>query len=152
MFDIYKFISTGLYIGYSKIAPGTLGSITVIILLHIISSIFHFNIDILKYIFFVTVLLIGSYSVKKIIGDTISDPSYIVIDEWAGQLFTLLFVPVTLSASIGGFFLFRLFDITKLWPINKAEKLHGYKGVMADDLVAGLIAGIILAGITAFFS
>ena len=45
---------------------------------------------------------------------------------------------------IAAFILFRLFDIIKFWPVNLAEKLPGGIGVMVDDLVAGLIAGIIL--------
>jgi phosphatidylglycerophosphatase A len=43
------------------------------------------------------------------------------------------------------FALFRLFDISKLWPVSAAERLRGGLGIMADDLVAGLIAGLIVA-------
>ena len=47
---------------------------------------------------------------------------------------------------IAAFLLFRLFDIIKYWPVSWAERLTGGIGVMADDLVAGLMAGIILFG------
>ena len=45
------------------------------------------------------------------------------------------------------FILFRFFDITKIWPVNKAEKIPGGIGVMADDIVAASWAGICLLGL-----
>ena len=78
------------------------------------------------------------------------DPGYIVADEVAGQALT--FIPIAMVVgfnicftSIIGFVLFRLFDILKPWPIRKFEKLPSGWGVLCDDLVAGLYAGIVLA-------
>jgi phosphatidylglycerophosphatase A len=68
-----------------------------------------------------------------------------VIDEVAGQLLACAFAPLSLAGFALAFLLFRLFDISKLWPISAAERLRGGLGIVVDDLVAGLIAGLIVA-------
>ena len=73
------------------------------------------------------------------------DNSSIVIDEVAGMLVTLAFVPHTLFAYCLAFLLFRLFDIWKPWPISWVDKnIKGGWGILFDDLLAGLFAGVIL--------
>ena len=73
-----------------------------------------------------------------------SDPQEVVIDEVAGMLITLFFIPFTwLNVGIG-FALFRLFDILKPWPIASVERIkHGY-GVMLDDIIAGVFANFLM--------
>jgi phosphatidylglycerophosphatase A len=79
------------------------------------------------------------------------DPSECVIDEVAGQWIACAFIPThsTLVYTLVGyslaFILFRIFDILKPWPISAAERLPGGIGIMADDFVAGLAAGAIIA-------
>jgi phosphatidylglycerophosphatase A len=81
----------------------------------------------------------------------IADPGAVVIDEVAGVWATLACIPPELViaspfvSAFSSFGLFRLFDIVKPWPIAALEHLPGGWGVMADDLAAGLLAGI-LAG------
>jgi phosphatidylglycerophosphatase A len=72
------------------------------------------------------------------------DPSFIVIDEVAGQLLTFLFLPLNAFNLILGTLLFRLFDIWKPFPIRKLESLKGGAGIMADDLLAGVYGNIVL--------
>jgi phosphatidylglycerophosphatase A len=75
------------------------------------------------------------------------DPGEIIIDEVAGQALTLAFAPLPLSLAwtVAGFALFRLFDIWKPWPVSLAERrFKGGLGVMADDIVAALYAGLVL--------
>ena len=72
------------------------------------------------------------------------DPSDCVIDELAGQWLACAFAPLTWQGYALAFVLFRLFDMTKLWPVSAAEKLHGGFGIVADDMVAGAMAGVIL--------
>jgi phosphatidylglycerophosphatase A len=72
------------------------------------------------------------------------DPSECVIDEVAGQLIACAFTPRNLGLYALAFVLFRLFDIVKPWPIGRAERLPGGLGIMADDLIAGLAAGLIM--------
>lgn len=83
----------------------------------------------------------------------ISDPQDCVIDEFAGQWITCAVMALgpeadTLALVAARFFLafllFRLFDIAKPWPVKKAENLPGGLGIMADDVVAGLMAGFVV--------
>lgn len=83
------------------------------------------------------------------------DPQWIVVDEWAGMLFAMLgYIPFAgwLGAGFQAveylipFVLFRLFDITKLGPVGWAEKLPGAWGIMTDDVIAGILAALVLAG------
>lgn len=79
------------------------------------------------------------------------DPSECVIDEVAGQWLACAFAPVSLPGLALAFFLFRLFDIWKPWPVGWADReLPGGLGVMADDMIAGLMAGV-LVGLTRYF-
>ena len=75
------------------------------------------------------------------------DPSECVIDEVAGQLIACALVPRTLVFYALAFLLFRLFDIVKPWPIGAAERLPGGLGIMADDVLAGLLAGTVILGL-----
>ncbi|MBF0212210.1 MAG: phosphatidylglycerophosphatase A [Magnetococcales bacterium] len=72
------------------------------------------------------------------------DPSEVVIDEVAGFLLAMMIAPSGWGWMVGGFLLFRLFDIFKPWPVDVLERLPGGWGVMADDLAAGLYAGLSL--------
>lgn len=73
------------------------------------------------------------------------DSKKIVIDEIAGYFVTMLFIPPRVDLMVGGFILFRLFDILKPFPIRQIEqKLKGGWGVVCDDLAAGVCANIIL--------
>lgn len=81
------------------------------------------------------------------------DPSEVVVDESIGVLLALAFVPWELGWVIAAFLLFRAFDITKPGPVGWAErKLAGAAGVVFDDVVAGLMAGALLALVRAFIA
>jgi phosphatidylglycerophosphatase A len=72
------------------------------------------------------------------------DPRQCVIDEVAGQMVSLWFLPRQAGFYIAAFLLFRLFDILKPYPINKSESLpHGF-GIMTDDVLAGFYTLAIL--------
>jgi phosphatidylglycerophosphatase A len=85
------------------------------------------------------------------------DPGEIVIDELAGQSVTfipaamLTGLPPLLAAALG-FALFRIFDITKPIPIKKLEKLPAGVGILADDLMAGVYAAIVLVFLPYFYN
>jgi phosphatidylglycerophosphatase A len=68
------------------------------------------------------------------------DPGHVVIDEVAGQLIALIAMPLDMGYAIFGLFLFRLFDITKPWPVRRLEKIPEGTGIMLDDVAAGLLA------------
>jgi phosphatidylglycerophosphatase A len=75
------------------------------------------------------------------------DPGAVVIDEVAGQLMTFLFVPAGTGkwAIVVGFLAFRAFDIWKPYPIRRLEALEAGLGIMADDLLAGAYAGVVIS-------
>jgi len=83
-----------------------------------------------------------------------TDPREVVADEIAGQALTFLAISLLAIGTATprqiwvitalGFGLFRLFDIVKPWPIRKLEKLPKGWGVLADDLMAGVYAAIVL--------
>jgi phosphatidylglycerophosphatase A len=73
-----------------------------------------------------------------------SDPGPVVIDEVAGQMLTLLFVPPTWQALTLGFLLFRVLDILKPFPAGALERLPGGVGIMADDLAAAIYGNLLL--------
>ncbi len=75
----------------------------------------------------------------------VEDAPEIVIDEVVGQWIVLLASPTDLVHSVMGFILFRVFDIFKPWPVSWADRrLKGGIGTMADDVIAGVLAGICL--------
>lgn len=74
-----------------------------------------------------------------------SDPSEVVIDEVAGQLLTLAVVPPDWLSYALGFLFFRVFDILKPGPVGWADRrVKGGLGVMLDDVIAGILAGVLL--------
>ena len=73
------------------------------------------------------------------------DPQIVVVDEAAGQFLTLAAAPLDLWHFAAGFALFRLFDITKPWPVGWADRnIHGGFGCMFDDVLAAIYAALVL--------
>src|SRR5215472_17594461 len=68
------------------------------------------------------------------------DPSFVVIDEVAGQLISLVAVPLTWKTFLAGFILFRVFDIIKPPPVRQLERLPEGTGIVLDDVAAGIYA------------
>lgn len=93
--------------------------------------------------------------VEKILGR--KDPSIVVIDEVAGQFITFLFVSILHYAQfrwqviLAGFLLFRVFDIWKPYPVRRLEALESGLGIMADDVLAGIYAAMVLSLVTAIY-
>jgi phosphatidylglycerophosphatase A len=83
----------------------------------------------------------------------LGDPAPVVIDEVAGTWLAVALVPSTtlVAAPLAGVvlavLLFRVFDIAKPWPVGWFERLPGAVGIMADDLAAGAVAGILAAAL-----
>src|SRR5215813_14595118 len=72
------------------------------------------------------------------------DPGFVVIDEVAGQMISLIAVPLDWKYLLAGFILFRGFDITKPFPLRRLEALPEGTGIMMDDVGAGLYALLLL--------
>ncbi|MGN6291919.1 MAG: phosphatidylglycerophosphatase A family protein [Chitinophagaceae bacterium] len=90
------------------------------------------------------ILFLGTWSSYKVESEWGHDSSKVVIDEVAGMMITLLWVPVDIKYALVGFILFRFFDILKPLGIKSAERLPGGWGVMADDVLAGIYAFALL--------
>jgi phosphatidylglycerophosphatase A len=80
----------------------------------------------------------------------LSDPGTIVIDEVVGQWAVLLAAPLDPRAYAIAFVLFRIFDISKPWPVRWADRrIHGGLGIMLDDLLAAVYAAVVLSALLA---
>ena len=90
------------------------------------------------------IIAIGIWSGNKVEPIWGKDHGRVVIDEVAGLFVSVLFVPATILNIVIGFVLFRFFDILKPLFIRKLEALPGGWGVMADDLLAGVYANLVL--------
>jgi phosphatidylglycerophosphatase A len=141
---INHFLATGFYSGHLPAAPGTWGSLLMVLLL--------FLFPLLNNIYLISALSIGGIAVANYEEQQtgLKDDSKIVIDEMAGQLLTFYTLPTTIPILIGGFILFRTFDISKPWLIDKVQDLPSGWGVMLDDILAGLTSLIILKIIITF--
>ena len=146
-------------VGYLPIAPGTWGSLLAVGLFLLARmglskanapGIYAFPAIGLLAILLVTFIGIWAASrTERVL--RMKDPGKVVIDEVAGQWIALL--PLTLAGTVRlpwlviiAFLLFRLFDIVKPYPARKMESLKGGLGIMADDLVAGVYAAVLVAG------
>ena len=137
-------ITTLFGLGFSKFAPGTVGSIFGLITAWLIVSYTSntYLIAAATLVFFIGFFLSNIYS--KYLNT--NDPSRIIIDELVGQWITLFFLPPEVLYYLIGFILFRFFDIFKPWPVNWADSnLHGGLGIMLDDVFAGIYSCIIVS-------
>ena len=142
MNKFFLFLATGFGVGYSPVAPGTLGTLIAI-------PVYYFLSDISSPIYEIT--LIGFFFLSVWISENAEiffgkkDDQRIVIDEIMGFLVTMLWVPPKVILIVIGFFLFRFFDILKPFPIRRMEKkLKGGYGVVLDDVMAGVYSNIVL--------
>ncbi|WP_187838501.1 phosphatidylglycerophosphatase A [Helicobacter pylori] len=139
-FSLRACFLTLFFSGYSKKAPGTIGSL-VALLLGLPILIFSANTLFLGAIF---VGLIAIAQIDKEEEETKRhDSSYIVIDELVGMWLAMAISGLSLAGVILSFIFFRIYDITKPSLIGKIDKeVKGGLGVVADDALAGVLAGL----------
>ncbi|PCJ16798.1 MAG: phosphatidylglycerophosphatase A [Gammaproteobacteria bacterium] len=136
------FLALGFGSGMAPKAPGTFGTLAAV---PIVAGLSLFSSST-----YLIALLVVTVSGFWICGKTakdwgVHDHSAIVWDEIAGFMLTMLWVPVSWTSLIVGFALFRLFDIAKPYPISWLDKnVSGGTGIMVDDLLAGIFAGVLL--------
>ena len=142
-------IATFFGSGRAPVAPGTFGSLATMPLAFLLAYYFGF------WGIFSGVIVsfaVGLPAVSEVLKTSKHDPSYVVIDEVAGQLFSFILVADSLQFDsysgflyLFGFMLFRLFDITKPQPVRWADKkIKNALGVMLDDIFAGAYSAVIL--------
>ncbi|WQX71684.1 phosphatidylglycerophosphatase A [Helicobacter pylori] len=139
-FSLRACFLTLFFSGYSKKAPGTIGSL-VALLLGLPVLIFSANTLFLGAIF---VGLVAIAQIDKEEEETKRhDSSYIVIDELVGMWLAMAISGLSLAGVILSFIFFRIYDITKPSLIGKIDKeVKGGLGVVADDALAGVLAGL----------
>ena len=154
--------------GMSPKAPGTMGSLaaTVIVYPMAMLAVKLFGAEGINPFFFIAAIVVffGAIPfVNKAMKDThTEDPGWIVIDEVCGIFMTFAFINPGLISNMGpmfaipllliGFGLFRFFDILKPLGIHRFEKFPGAWGVMADDLLGGIYAGLLMHVITFLYA
>ena len=139
-----QFLVSGFFTGLSPVASGTVGSAVAAMIYFIPGftrlSWHPFLLLGLSIVAFVVGLRLAGET-EEAIGD---DPSFVTLDEFAGQWLAMaspwviahpLWVVLT-------FFVFRVFDVAKVWPASYFDNRRGALGIMADDMVAGLYANI----------
>ena len=147
-----RMIATVGFLGYSPVAPGTMGSLAaalVFFLLPSYLSVWPFALGLLL-LLVISVWAAHQMAAPKSAAAGKIDPQEVVIDEVMGMAVTLAFVPLDLKIIGLGFLLFRLFDVTKPFPARRMEKLPGGWGIVMDDVVAGIYANVVLRIILRF--
>ena len=163
--DYFALAMTTVGVGYLPLAPGTWGSMVGVGIYLLISWVettvashggaraitsehaaaFHWT---LNSVMLTAYCLLGVWASGRsipLLGN--EDPPEAVVDEVMGQLITFAFIPFGLAWPfvLAGFLLFRIFDIWKPYPIDDLQGLPGGLGVCADDVVAGVFAGVCLS-------
>lgn len=137
-----RIISTFFGLGYFPVAPGTFTSLAVILLYKFFLSGLRWPVYlvVLLIFFFAGVVSSSRHSARL----EERDPSCIVVDEVGGQLLVLFRLNPSWFLLALGFFLFRFFDIIKPYPIRKIETIPKGWGIMLDDILAAVYAGILI--------
>jgi phosphatidylglycerophosphatase A len=131
--------TTLLGVGYTPLCPGTAASlVAVLVFILIPNPVYFLSFTLISVV--VSYLLSGK--AEKIFKE--KDCKKIVIDDFSGMLITFLFIPYNIKYIVCGFFLFRMLDMLKVPPADRIEKFGGSKGIVGDDVVAGIYANLIL--------
>lgn len=139
----HKIISTSLGIGYIGKGAGTYASIFTCLLWYFLQP-GNYEPSLAPALFTVLITMQGVRSANEVEVLWGKDHQRVVIDEVAGMCIALLFVPIEIKYIIAALVLFRFFDILKPLGIRRLEKWPGGWGVMADDVLAGIYANIVM--------
>ena len=135
-----KLSATFFNIGYSPFAPGTAASAAGALIALLLQ-----NYPLLYIVLFIVITRIGflvSGKMEELEGK--KDPGCVVIDEVSGIMISFFLLPITWPIVVITFFLFRAFDMFKIYPANKLEDIGGAKGIMMDDIMAGVYTNIVM--------
>ncbi|MGA3264612.1 MAG: phosphatidylglycerophosphatase A [Terracidiphilus sp.] len=137
-------IATFFGAGFGKPGPGTWGSVAAVLLWAAYAWAVHPTAQALLIALLAAIALTLAFGIPAatIVARESGrhDPQFVVIDEVAGQWIALLFSPFDLRHALIALILFRLFDITKPFPVRRLEQLPRGWGIVFDDVAAGLYA------------
>jgi phosphatidylglycerophosphatase A len=139
---VAKVIGTVAGAGYAPVAPGTVGTA-------VAALVYWF---LLPDAFWVVGLALGTAAAGVWAGGVCErsfgtkDPGRVCVDEFAGYLVSVAFLPKAWVWAAAAFFLFRLLDVVKPFPARRSQRLAGGWGIMADDLIVAVYANLILQG------
>lgn len=150
-----RMVATVGFIGYSPLAPGTMGSLAAAL----VFSLFPPYLPTWPGLLGLAVLFAASVWSAQQMAEAAAqrptsgkiDPQEVIIDEVMGMAVTLAFLPLNLKTIGIGFLLFRVFDILKPFPVRRAERWSGGWGIVMDDVVAGVYANVSLRIILNFW-
>lgn len=139
-------IATFFYVGHLRPGPGTYASaITVLCWWGASHFLAHSWIIPAEVIAALAITLLGIPSATVVARESgQTDPGFVVIDEVAGQMISLIAVPLHWKYLLASFILFRGFDIVKPFPLRRLERLRDGLGIMMDDVGAGIYALVLL--------
>ena len=135
-----KLCATFFYIGLLPTAPGSLATIAGMALSYAMAG------NAALYIGVTVIITLIGFAVGGQVEESVGkkDPGCIVIDEVSGALIACYALPHTAPVMWTVFFLFRAFDMFKIFPGNKFEGLKGSAGIMLDDIMAGIYTNIVM--------
>ncbi len=140
---VSRLVATFFGAGNSPVVPGTMGTLAALPLYLLLSKL-----SLPRYLLSVGILaVLGVSAASRAEALWGKDPGRVVIDEVVGFLVTLVSRPKGIRDILIGFVLFRFFDVVKPPPARNLEALPGGFGVMADDVAAGAMSALLLAGI-----
>ena len=137
---LIRAIATVFGVGYLPAAPGTWATVVGVVIAYYLGN------NLAFYSILLVILLVLGIMTSGLLEKQLKqkDPGVVVIDEVVGVMIALWGLPLIWSVMISGFFLFRAFDMFKIYPINKLEAQPGGWGIMLDDCLAGVYTNIIL--------
>jgi len=136
-----RWVTTFFGVGFMPLVPGTWGSIAGICVFVILPGAGFWRPAVCAGITLIGLILAGS--AEGVFGK--KDPQYVVIDEVAGMMLSLLWLPVyNMKVLFLAFLLFRALDTVKPFPCRWIQDRHGAAGIMGDDIAAGVYANLIL--------
>lgn len=143
-------IACGFGSGLAPVAPGTVGSAAALLPWLLLRELPLWAYLAAVLAFFALGVWVSQIVVRRL---RLEDPGCIVVDEFVGQWLALALAPPGWVWIVVGFLLFRLFDVWKPWPVSWADRaVDGGLGVMLDDALAGVLAGLVLFGIASLAS
>ena len=135
-------VSTVGYIGFFPVAPGTAGSLAALVLYAVIRWVGEPVFEAAAIVVVFAAGVWASTRAERLLGA--EDPGPVVIDEVLGMLVTLAWMPLSLTAVVVGFLLFRVLDVIKPYPARQMERAPGGWGIMLDDAMAGVYGHLVV--------